>query len=254
MNELSLFTGAGGGLLGTKLLGFNHIGYVELDEYRQQVIAQRISEGAIPWAPIFTDVREFIQSGAAEQYRGFAHLVTAGFPCPPFSVSGKRDAENDERNLWPETLDVINAVRPPLAFLENVAGLLTDKYVRRIFGELAESGYDARWCCLSSAELGADHKRDRVWILAYSQETGWSWSLRSNNRNSQKSSGPRLQTPRTLDSLRACFTEFEKRMGEPAVFRMDDGLAYQVDRLAAAGDGQDPRVVKAAWELLTNDL
>ena len=88
MNELSLFSGAGGGLLATQhLLGFNTIGYVEYDNYCQQVIAQRIKDGFLHNAPIFTDIRAFIDSGCAELYRGVTDVVAAGFPCQPFSVA-----------------------------------------------------------------------------------------------------------------------------------------------------------------------
>jgi DNA (cytosine-5)-methyltransferase 1 len=166
MRELSLFTGAGGGLLGTHLLGWEPIGYVEWDEYCQQVIAARIADGILPAAPIFTDVREFVQSGAAREYRGFADVVTGGFPCQPFSVAGKRAGADDKRNMWPATIDVIRMVRPRYAFLENVPGILASGYFGTILGDLAESGYDARWRILSAAELGAPHKRDRLWILA----------------------------------------------------------------------------------------
>jgi len=87
MNELSLFTGAGGGLLGTKLLGWNPIGYVEWDDYCQRVIAQRIKDGFLPDAPIFGDIKTFIDSGCAELYRGVTDVISAGFPCQPFSVA-----------------------------------------------------------------------------------------------------------------------------------------------------------------------
>ena len=83
MNELSLFSGAGGGVLASKLLNWRTIGYVEWDEYCQKVIAQRIKDKLYERAPIFTDVREFIESGAARQYRGFVDVVSAGFPCQP---------------------------------------------------------------------------------------------------------------------------------------------------------------------------
>lgn len=166
MRELSLFTGAGGGLLGTMLLGWEPIGYVEWDDYCQRVIAARIADGFLPVAPIFSDVREFVKSGAARQYRGFAEVVTAGFPCQPFSVAGKQAGADDERNMWPATIDCIREVRPRFAFLENVPGLLNSGYFGTILGDLAESGYDARWRILSAAELGAPHKRDRLWIVA----------------------------------------------------------------------------------------
>ena len=172
MRELSLFSGAGGGLLGTKLLGWKHCGYVEFNDYCQRVIRQRILDGILENAPIFGDIRTFINEGYAASYQGMVDVVTAGFPCQPFSVAGKQQGETDSRNMWPETLAVIRAVRPRYALLENVPGLLAHEYARRIFGDLAESGFDARWRLLSAAEMGAPHKRDRVWIYCYANKYG----------------------------------------------------------------------------------
>ena len=170
MNELSLFTGAGGGLLGTHLLGWNPIGYVEYDDYCQRIIAARIQDGILPDAPIFSDVRAFISEGYADAYSGLVDVLSAGFPCQPFSVAGRQQGADDERNMWPQTIDVIRLVRPRYALLENVPGLLAHPYARRIYGDLAESGYDCRWRRLSAAEAGAPHRRDRWWCVAYSNE------------------------------------------------------------------------------------
>lgn len=167
MRELSLFTGAGGGLLGTHLLGWTPIGYVEFNEYCQRVIRQRIDDGILPVAPVFTDVREFVQSGAAREYRGFADVVTGGFPCQPFSAAGKQLGADDPRNMWPATIDIVNAVRPRYCFFENVAALLNSGYFGTIVGDLAKSGYCVRWKILSAAELDAPHRRDRLWIVAH---------------------------------------------------------------------------------------
>ena len=82
MRELSLFTGAGGGLLGTKLLGWRPVGYVENSEYCQRVIAARIRDGFLEEAPIFGDIRAFIGEGYAESYQGMVDVLSAGFPCP----------------------------------------------------------------------------------------------------------------------------------------------------------------------------
>lgn len=120
MNELSLFTGAGGGILGTTLLGFKVIGAVEIDEYCQKVIVQRQRDGILERFPVFTDIRLFISSGCAELYRGVTDVITAGFPCQPFSVAGKQRGERDERNMWPATRDVISIVEPRFVLLENV--------------------------------------------------------------------------------------------------------------------------------------
>jgi len=232
MRELSLFSGAGGGLLGTKLLGFTHIGYVEHDKYCQQVIAQRIKDGFLDEAPIFSDVREFTH--IAKEYRGYADLVTAGFPCQPFSVTGKQQGENDEKNMWPSAISIIRAVRPQRVLLENVPGLLNFKYIQRIFGDLAEIGYDSRWCCLSAAELGAEHVRDRLWVLAYP------------NGSHVETRGVPIRVfqkyPHTSD------TRWGK--DKPRVDRAANGMASQMDRLKAIGNGQVPGVVQAAWKIL----
>ena len=243
MYELSLFSGAGGGLLGTHLLGWTPIGYVEWDDYCQRVLAQRIADGILPVAPIFGDVREFAQSGAAREYRGFADVVTAGFPCQPFSVAGKRAGADDERNMWPATIRVIREVRPPYVLLENVPGLLSGShgYFGQVLRDLAESGYDARWRVLSAAEVGAPHKRDRLWIVATdSHRIGPYRELRS-----QAAGEPceRWQNPGRVADIRA----------DAELCRALDGMAYRVDRLKALGNGQVPAVVATVWRLLMEE-
>ncbi len=170
MKELSLFSGAGGGLLGTKLLGFKHIGYVEFNNYCQRIIRQRILDGILDEAPIFSDIRAFISEGYADSYKGMVDVITAGFPCQPFSVAGKQAGADDPRNMWPSTIATICTVRPKYAFLENVPGLISSGYFPAILRDLAESGYDVRWCCLSAARIGANHKRERLWMLATNSE------------------------------------------------------------------------------------
>ena len=169
MNELSLFTGAGGGVLGTKLLGWRTVGYVEWEPYCQKIVEQRIKDGFLDEAPIFGDIDHFIKSGASKKYQGFVDVLTAGFPCQPFSVAGKQRGQEDERNKWPQTIQTIRDVRPRFALLENVPGLLNSGYFHEILGSLAESGFDVRWDCISAAAVGAPHRRDRLWILAKSQ-------------------------------------------------------------------------------------
>ena len=171
MNELSLFTGAGGGVLGTKLLNnWRSVGYVEWDKYCQQIIGQRIEDGFLDEAPIFGDIDDFIESGSAKKYAGFVDVVTAGFPCQPFSVAGKKRGEEDERNKWPQTLQCIRDVRPRFALLENVPGLLNSGYFGEILSSLAQAGFDARWCVLGADDVGAPHRRKRLWIKATSQD------------------------------------------------------------------------------------
>lgn len=282
MRELSLFSGAGGGLLGTKLLGWQHCGYVEYNNYCQRVIKQRIKDGALDNAPIFGDIRTFISDGYADSYQGMVDVVTAGFPCQPFSVAGRGAAENDPRNMWPETIDVIRRVRPGFALLENVPGLLAHKYIRTIFRNLAESGYECRWRILSASEMGAPHKRDRLWIVAYSKseqsDVAKSCSTfdyrqskfksRNNHKqsvsaNDRRKRGERLgkeaipgfkrlpwgENSRSIEDLKR-----RPDVPKPIIRGMDDGVANRVDRTTAVGNGQVPLCTAAAWLLLTEDF
>lgn len=178
MTELSLFSGAGGGLLGSKLLGWKTIGYVEYEEYCQKILKQRIADGILDAAPIFGDIRKFISEGYADAYQGMVDIVTGGFPCQPFSVAGKGLGEADPRNMWPQTIEVIRRVKPRFAFLENVPGLMGKPYFRTILRQIAESGYDCRWCVLGASDVGANHRRKRLWILAYSK----SWKSRQQTK------------------------------------------------------------------------
>ena len=181
MNYLSLFSGVGGGDIGMELLlGMECKGYVEYEKFPQDVLRQRQEDGLLSIAPIFSDIKEFNREYASA-YKGMVDLITAGFPCQPFSVAGKQQGQDDSRNMWPDTIETIRIVKPRYAFLENVPGLLSSKssldeitgrpisYCATIFRDLAEAGYDARWTVLSAADVGAKHKRARLWILAHSK-------------------------------------------------------------------------------------
>ena len=294
MNELSLFTGSGGGVLGTTLLGWKHVGYVEYDNYCQKIIKQRIADGLLDPAPIFGDIRGFIRDGFAAAYKGLVDIVSAGFPCQPFSVSGKQQGENDPRNMWPETLECLRIIRPEYALLENVPGLLAHGYAKRIFGDLAESGFDVRWRVLSAAEVGAPHKRDRLWIVCHSKQGGLSRDDRGRSRqepangckdvsdteerrqpvmrSAQGSAGhadgvhevvsdavcrgqfDATEKPGDTGQPAGASSEERRTTGwpvEPDVGRVAHRVASRVDRLKAIGNGQVPRVVAAAWEILS---
>ncbi len=168
MRELSLFSGAGGGLLATKhLLGWECKGYVEYDEYCQKILRQRIKDGLLDAAPIFGDIKQFLKEGYAKAYKGMVDIITGGFPCQPFSVAGKQQGEGDERNMWPQTRDTIGIVRPKYVFLENVPGLLSHAYAWRILSDITEMGYDCRWGIVGADDAGAPHRRKRWWCVAY---------------------------------------------------------------------------------------
>lgn len=273
MNELSLFTGAGGGVLGTHhLLGWKTCGYVEWNEYCQRVIAARIADGYLTSAPIFTDVREFVQSGAAEQYRGIADVVAAGFPCQPFSVAGKQLAANDERNMWPATRDVIRIVQPRSVLLENVPGLVSCGYIGTVIADLAALGYVGRWGVIGAADAGAPHKRDRLWIVAdascrrrsesgerkvqqpwRAKVVGSSQTVADPDATGRQELHAATLTNRQGSSTGAPVGWWLRDPGdepESGVGRVADGVAHRVDRLKATGNGQVSAVVARAWREL----
>jgi DNA (cytosine-5)-methyltransferase 1 len=260
VRELSLFTGAGGGILGTKLLGWTPIGYVEWDDYCQRVLKQRQEDGLIERAPIFGDIRTFISEGYAERYRGMVDVITAGFPCQPFSSAsaGKGQGESDERNMWPETWKVISMVRPKYFLLENVPRLLTNKYFRKILGEMVTGGYVIKWDCLPACSVSAPHERDRLWIYGYTNdkrqsdvaihdETQGMPEFNANSSNSSRCS----ELGQQQEERRQKLDRIVWWKTEPNISRMDDGMASRMDRIKAIGNGQVPAVVRAAWELLS---
>jgi len=256
LNELALFAGVGGGLLATKcLLGWQTVCYVENGEYPLKVLEARIAEGYLDDAPIWGDVRTF----DGKPWRGCVDIVTAGFPCQPWAAGGKGAGEDDSRNLWPETVRVIGEVRPTWVLLENSPRLLQVSrkwgrvpYIQQIVGDLAGMGYVGQWGCLSAASLGFEHKRRRLWIVAHASGQGWEVVLRRDVQNSatgDAQNGTRKAAV-ALDAVWDRLSRLEERLGEPAVFRADDGLAHRVERLAAIGEGQVPTMVKIIWELL----
>jgi len=162
--ELALFAGAGLGLWGSQLLGHQLVCAVEWDEYAQRVLAARMADGLLDVAPVWDDVRTF----SGHEWRGRVDVLSAGFPCQPFSVAGRQRAGDDARNGWPHTARIIGEVRPPVAWLENVSGLATGShgYLARVLGDLESLGYDAVWAVVSAEQAGAPHRRDRWWCLA----------------------------------------------------------------------------------------
>ncbi len=272
MRELSLFTGAGGGVLASHLLGWQTLGYVEYADYAQRVIAARIRDGYLPNAPIFGDIRSFISEGYAESYTGMVDVVSGGFPCQPFSVAGKQAGKDDPRNMWPATIATIRIIQPRFAFLENVPGLVTSGYFGTILGDLAESGFDCRWRILSAAEMGGPHRRDRIWIVAYPKGAGtgahehrvWGGAKRFRKRNQagqmahpngaglEKRQGQNTGRARKDGGTKPGRSEWWAV--EPGLGRVANGVGNRVDRLKAIGNGQVPAVAARAWQLLTADL
>lgn len=148
MNELALFAGAGGGILGGGLLGWRTVCAVEIDPYAAGVLVARQNDGLLPPFPVWDDVRTF--DGKA--WRGAVDVVSGGFPCQDISVAGKGAGIGGARSgLWSEMARIIGEVRPPFAFVENSPALLVRGF-ERVLGDLAALGYDCRWTVLGAGD------------------------------------------------------------------------------------------------------
>lgn len=241
LNELHLFAGGGGGILGGILLGHRPVCAVEINPYARKVLLQRQRDGLLPWFPIWDDVRTF----DGKPWRGIAHVVCGGFPCQDLSAIGKREGIEGERSgLWKEMARIVGEVEPRYVFVEN-SPMLTVRGLGDVLSDLAEMGYDARWGVLGADDAGASHERKRVWILANSKSVQpwepsewqrWKGAGRG-GCNSRRHEEARRSGERGWPDL-------------AGVGRIADGVANRLDRLAALGNGQVPRVAAMAWRIL----
>jgi DNA (cytosine-5)-methyltransferase 1 len=239
----SLFSGIGGIELGLERAGrFETKWQVEIDDYASKVLKKHW-----PNTKRWRDVRTFPPTPISDWQ---CDLLCGGFPCQDVSVAGRRAGITGERSgLWFEYARIIRALRPTYIIVENVAGLL-DRGFGRVLSELAESGYDAEWESVSASEFGADHERERVYILAYPQQKQWRNVLHSPESErefhrehfhywgKERYWGIGEPERSRMDSIR--------RAIEAGVFGVADGIPDRVEsRLACCGNAVIPAA--AEW-------
>lgn len=234
LRELALFAGAGGGILGGHLLGWRTVCAVERDAYAAGILAQRQNDRCLAPFPIWSDVTTF----DGRPWRGRVDVISGGFPCQDISAAGKGAGISGARSgLWSELRRIIGEVRPRYVFVEN-SPVLTSRGLGLVLGDLAALGFDARWGVLGADALGADHKRERIWIVANSIGREW----RDKQRYGAARRVGRIWKPLAWDR------DWEGALRE---FRgMDDGLAYGVERTDPLRNGQVPAVAATAFSYL----
>ena len=163
---LSLYSGGGGLDLGFRMAvpDARTVCYVERDAASIEVLVTNMQKGRLDEAPIWTDSETF----DGKPWRGTVDWIIGGFPCQPWSVAGAQRGTDDERWLWPHIRRIAREVEPRGLFLENVPGLFLGG-IQPVLGELAEDGYDAIWTTVRASDVGAPHRRERCFILAYSR-------------------------------------------------------------------------------------
>ena len=233
----SLFAGIGGFDLGLERTGGFQVKWqVEIDPYCLKVL-----EKHWPHVKRYTDIKA-VQWEAVEP----VDLICGGFPCQPVSVAGKRKGTSDERWLWPEFVRCLGVLRPRYVLVENVPGLLTANDGRAfadLLRDMAASGYDAEWDCIPAAAVGAPHRRDRLWLVAYAEssqdvsDTDYAASTRQRKDSRQVFIKPE-STGFNGGSSEGWWTT------EPNVGRVADGIPHRVDRLKCLGNAVVPQVVE----------
>lgn len=267
LRELSLFAGAGGGILGGILLGWRTICAVEINSYCREVLFARQRDGILPRFPIWDDIKTF----DGKLWQGHIDVISGGFPCQDISAAGKGGGiTGKSSSLVFEMLRIIKEVRPKFVFAENSPYLRTNG-LSTIISELASLGYVGRVGVLGARHIGADHKRNRMWIAAFSS-SAYSYGT----RGLQSKGIEQKQRKRVSDSA-AKFADTNSQVirkqqrgrggssGESAsVIRvtdwwdlsrfegMDDGVADKLERVKATGNGQVPGVVALAWSVLSS--
>jgi DNA (cytosine-5)-methyltransferase 1 len=264
MNVLELFAGVGGGILGSRLLGWRTVCAVEIDPYCREVLLRRQEEGYLPPFPIWDNICTF----DGEYWRNEVDIITGGFPCQDISCANAKGEglEGVESGLWKQFYRVVKQILPPYVLIENVGNIRT-RGLAKIRKAMQKIRYRVTDADILASECGAPHHRARTWILCKKRESvcprcggdyyeclqgrcGVEYTDRdvasdADSERCEEQSGSRSNA--TEDSFIKCIDWW---CSEPKMGRVVDGVAFRVDRLKAAGNGQVAAMVARAWEIL----
>jgi DNA (cytosine-5)-methyltransferase 1 len=264
MRVLDLFSGIGGFSLGLERAGMQTVAFCEIEPYCRAVLRKHW-----PNVPCYEDVRNL----TADRLRADGisiDVICGGFPCQDISTAGKGAGLAGARSgLFYEIARLIGELGPRYVILENVAALLS-RGLDQVLGTLASLGYDAEWHCIPASAIGAPHRRDRIWIVAYSNSTqcqgnglssriysqfNGSWIDRSKTKDvanafsfGQSGSGEFGDASHStsngkgqaIKSLNGGIGQIWRT--EPNVGRVANGVPNRVDRLKALGNAVVPQI------------
>jgi len=161
LKHLDLFSGIGGFSLGLESAGLvDTVAFCDFDKYCQQILKKNF-----PGVPIYGDVKELNYDKLKADGIDTIDIITGGYPCQPFSVAGRKKGEEDPRHVWPEMFRLVQELRPTWVIGENVGGHIK-LGLDTVLENLESEGYSARTFSISASSIGANHKRERVWIIA----------------------------------------------------------------------------------------
>ena len=249
LKVLDLFSGIGGFSLGLERTGgFETVAFCEIEEYPRKVLAKHW-----PGVTIYEDVKE-LTAERLESDGIKCDVITGGFPCQDLSVAGNQKGINAERSgLWSELCRIISEVRPKYAIVENVTALLSGergRWFQRVLGDLAEIGYDCQWHCISASNIGAEHKRDRAWIICYpnnerkpiSTVNDEAQMLQKHDTDTDKAQLKRRRLSSRIRQKYANTSHPRWGKDKPGVDRTSYGIPSQMDRLGCLGNAVVPQI------------
>ena len=271
LSILDLFSGIGGFSYAAERLvgGFHTVAFCDTDKACHKVLAKHW-----PATPIFPDIRNLTAADIKPLCPNGLSLITAGFPCQDLSVAGKQAGYDGERSvLFYEIIRLARELRPQFLLLENVRNLLShqngETFQETLF-QIAKAGYDAEWAVIPASDVGACHRRERIWIVAYAksnagqfQSSQWQdlrnvVAVNGEERNiASRSDDSRLEGRESAvvsqyppqwstgegNSPSAMLSpEWTSYVSRPVLCRGDDGLSNRVDRLKQLGNSIVPQV------------
>lgn len=222
MQIIDTFSGIGGFSYAGSLLGWRTVQFCEMNEFCNKILSYYW-----PGVPIHTDIKtltanQIINNGLYDKEE--TTILTGGVPCQPWSVAGKRKGEEDDRNLWPQTIKLIGSLHPDFAVLENVPGFLTwnkEVFLEQMLTSLEAEGYEVFPVVLPACGVNAPHKRERVWFIAYFKNSDERLSIRTQKANTKfRINGINEFTTNTKKQ------RFQKRNGE----QVPDGTHATIKR------------------------
>lgn len=222
MKALSLFSGGGGIDIACDWAGIDTVAFCEWEPYPQSILRQHW-----PGRPVYGDIRDLSRARLEADGIdcGTIGIIHGGFPCQPFSIAGQQLGKDDDRYLWPEMLRIIKEIRPYWVVGENVANFVRVALDDAI-SNLEDIGYTVRPFIIPAAAVGADHRRDRVFIVAYAGGEGLEGVH-------DEGDGEPLQLP-TIAFPR------NERKAAPRVLRRGHGIPNWMDRVKICGNAVDP--------------
>jgi len=239
LKVLDLFSGIGGFSLGLERTGgFSTVAFCEIEPFPRAVLRKH-------WPDVrqYEDVRTLTADQLVRDGSGRVDVITGGFPCQDLSVAGKRAGmgEGTRSGLWSEIVRLAGELRPRYIMLENVSNLLSGPseqfgaWFGRVLGDLAALGYDAEWHCIPASYVGAWHRRDRVWVVAYP------------HKDSGRQGSAKEPIFRQSDLQIKPSGGFEKWPGRsnlpsPRLCGSGDGIPYRSQRIGACGNAVIPQI------------